>query len=65
MDTHLPPYRARLAADPVTRPHVRAALGSHWIADLLAPAPTGEGEQPFAEELARIRAASPEEPRPT
>jgi DNA-binding transcriptional ArsR family regulator len=61
LDTHRTPYRQRLAADPVTARAVRAALGRNWIADLLAPAPLGEGEQPFAAELARVRAATPEQ----
>ncbi|MCZ1008218.1 winged helix-turn-helix domain-containing protein [Streptomyces lydicus] len=34
---HLPGYRARLAADPVTAPLVRAALGTSWIADFICP----------------------------
>ena len=61
LDTHRTAYRQRLAADPVAARTVRAALGRNWIADLLAPAPLGEGEQPFAAELARIRAATPEQ----
>jgi DNA-binding transcriptional ArsR family regulator len=56
---HLPAYRQRLAADPVTAQAIRAALGRHWIADVFAPAPEGDGEQPFAAEVARIRAATP------
>jgi DNA-binding transcriptional ArsR family regulator len=52
---HLPGYRQRLADDPVTALALGAALGRHWIADFLAPAPLGEGEQPFAAELDRIR----------
>ncbi|MFJ5266319.1 transcriptional regulator [Streptomyces sp. NPDC088387] len=54
---HLPAYRARLAADPVTALLVRAGLGRDWIADFLTPTPRG-GET-FAEELARVRAADP------
>ena len=61
MDAHRPRLPQRLAADPVAARTVRAALGRRWIADLLAPAPLGEGEQPFAAELARIRAATPEQ----
>jgi DNA-binding transcriptional ArsR family regulator len=34
---------------------IRAALGRNWIADFLTPTPTGEGEQAFVNELARIR----------
>jgi hypothetical protein len=60
---HLSPrrraYRERLAGDPVTALAVRAALGRRWIADFLAPAPLGEGEQPFSEELALVRDADP------
>jgi DNA-binding transcriptional ArsR family regulator len=63
LDAHLPAYRARLAADPVTDRLVRAALGPHWLADYLTPAPTGDGEQPFEMELARIRATPPEAAR--
>jgi hypothetical protein len=44
-----------LNSDPLTALAVRAALGQRWIADFLAPAPLGEGEQPFSEELAPIR----------
>jgi DNA-binding transcriptional ArsR family regulator len=55
LDAHRPAYRERLAGDPVTAVAVRAALGQRWIADFLAPAPLGEGERPFSEELAPIR----------
>jgi DNA-binding transcriptional ArsR family regulator len=55
LDAHRPAFRERLASDPVTAMAVRAALGRRWIADFLAPAPLGEGEQPFSEELAPIR----------
>jgi|SRR5581483_642162 len=60
LDAHRPAYRRRLAGDPVTALAVRAALGRRWIADFLAPAPLGEGEQRFFEEAARVRAATPE-----
>jgi DNA-binding transcriptional ArsR family regulator len=60
LDAHQAAYRERLAADPVTALALRAAVGRRWIADVLAPAPLGEGE-PFAEELARIRATAPED----
>ncbi|MBP2052728.1 DNA-binding transcriptional ArsR family regulator [Streptomyces griseochromogenes] len=54
---HLPGYRARLAADPVTARLVRAGLGRDWIADFLTPTPrAGEG---FADEVARVRAVGP------
>ncbi len=60
LDAHHAAYRARLAADPVTALLVRAALGRHWIADLLTVAPDGEGEPALGEELARIRERLPE-----
>jgi DNA-binding transcriptional ArsR family regulator len=58
---HRPAYRERLASDPVTTLAVRAALGPRWIADFLAPAPLGEGERPFLEELAPIRETTAED----
>ncbi|MER7110551.1 transcriptional regulator [Streptomyces sp. NPDC000229] len=63
LDAHLPAYRERLAADPVTALLVRAALGRTWNADFLTPTPTGEGEAVFEEELARIRTWPPEAAR--
>jgi hypothetical protein len=60
LDAHQPAYRERLAADPVTALTVRAAFGRRWIADFLAPAPPGGGEQTFAAELAAVRDADPE-----
>ncbi|MFI9616964.1 ArsR/SmtB family transcription factor [Streptomyces sp. NPDC052023] len=54
---HLPAYRARLAADPVTALLVRAGLGRDWIADFLTPTPW-DGES-FAEAVARVRSAPP------
>ena len=57
LDAHLPGYRARLAADPVTARLVRAGLGKDWIADFLTPTPR-DGET-FEEGLARVRAADP------
>ncbi|MGW2559154.1 winged helix-turn-helix domain-containing protein [Streptomyces sp. NPDC001514] len=57
LEAHLPAYHERLAGDPVTALLVRAALGPRWIADFLTPAPTGDGEPAFEEELARIRDA--------
>jgi DNA-binding transcriptional ArsR family regulator len=58
---HRPAYTRRLTGDPVVAATIRAALGRRWIADVLTPAPLGEGEQPFAVELDRIHAASPEQ----
>jgi DNA-binding transcriptional ArsR family regulator len=55
--THLPGYRRRLAADPVTALLVRAGLGREWIADFLTPTPR-DGES-FEEGVARVRAADP------
>ncbi|MFE5816573.1 ArsR family transcriptional regulator [Streptomyces sp. NPDC056479] len=61
LDAHLPAYRARLAADPVTARLVRAGLGRDWIADFLTPTPR-DGET-FEEGVARVRAAAPAEAR--
>lgn len=61
LNAHQPAYRERLAGDPVTALALRSALGRHWIADFLAPAPPGEGEPPFSEELARVRDTAPED----
>jgi DNA-binding transcriptional ArsR family regulator len=55
LDTHQPGYQERLAGDQITALLVRAALGRNWIADFLTPTPTGEREQAFGNELARIR----------
>ncbi|MFF5472965.1 ArsR family transcriptional regulator [Streptomyces achromogenes] len=57
LGAHLPAYRARLAADPVTARLVRAGLGREWIADFLTPAPR-PGED-FAAEVGRVRAVDP------
>ncbi|MER6731140.1 ArsR/SmtB family transcription factor [Streptomyces puniciscabiei] len=59
--THLPAYRARLAAEPVTALLVRAGLGREWIADFLTPAPRGDEE--FGAEAARVRATAPDAAR--
>jgi DNA-binding transcriptional ArsR family regulator len=56
---HLPAYRERLADDPVTTGVVRIGLGRSWNADFLTPTPLGDGEQPFADELERIRRTPP------
>jgi DNA-binding transcriptional ArsR family regulator len=55
--THLPAYRALLAAEPVTGRLVRAGLGRGWIADFLAPTPR-DGES-IEEGVARVRATDP------
>jgi DNA-binding transcriptional ArsR family regulator len=60
LDAHHAAYRERLAGDPVTALLVRAALGRHWIADLLTVAPAAGGEPVLGEELARIRERLPE-----
>ncbi|MFI7018640.1 ArsR family transcriptional regulator [Streptomyces sp. NPDC050164] len=61
LDSHLPAYRRRLADDPVTALLVRSGLGQEWIADFLTPTPRA-GET-FADEVARVREASPEAAR--
>jgi DNA-binding transcriptional ArsR family regulator len=63
LDAHLPVYRARTAADPVTALLVRAAFVPTWNADFVTPAPTGEPEASFDEELERIRSTPPEAAR--
>lgn len=55
LDAHRPAYRELLADDPVTALLVRIGLGRGWIADFLTPTPTGAGEQPFGQEVERIR----------
>ncbi|MFJ8363179.1 ArsR/SmtB family transcription factor [Streptomyces sp. NPDC093984] len=61
LDAHLPAYRARLAADPVTGLLVRSGLGPEWIADFLTPTPR-DGET-FEEGVERVRSASPADAR--
>ena len=58
---HLPGYRRRLAADPVTALLVRCGLGRAWIADFLTPTPL-DGES-LDEGLARVRAVRPAQAR--
>ncbi|AVH58165.1 MULTISPECIES: ArsR/SmtB family transcription factor [Streptomyces] len=58
---HLPAYRKRLAADPVTALLIRSGLGRDWIADFLTPTPYGD--ETFEDEVARVREASPEDAR--
>jgi DNA-binding transcriptional ArsR family regulator len=60
LDTHRPAYAERLASDPVTALLIRSALGSRGIADFLTPAPPGDGEPPFHDELAVVRQTPPE-----
>ncbi len=55
LDAHLPGYRELLAADPITALLVKSQLGRHWIADFLTPAPSGEADPDFHEELTQIR----------
>ena len=59
--THLPGYRAHLAADPVAQPLVRAAIGTSWIADFFCPT-SCDGES-FEDTVARVRATGAEEAR--
>ncbi|MFB7502647.1 ArsR/SmtB family transcription factor [Streptomyces broussonetiae] len=74
LSRHLPGYRARLAADPVAGPLVRAGLGlwgwsprageaerKAWIADFLTPVP--RGAESFADEVARVRSTAPDAAR--
>ncbi|MFG2721786.1 ArsR/SmtB family transcription factor [Streptomyces sp. NPDC048416] len=56
LDAHLPQFRARLAADPVTAALMTAVRSARWTADYLVPTPTGDGERSFHEELAEVRA---------
>ncbi|MEV3860864.1 ArsR family transcriptional regulator [Streptomyces sp. NPDC050095] len=60
LDAHLPAYRARLAADPVTALLVDTAFGTTWIADFVTPTPTGEHELDLADGLALVRATPPD-----
>ncbi|MFI6206989.1 winged helix-turn-helix domain-containing protein [Streptomyces sp. NPDC051041] len=62
LEAHLPGYRRRLAADPVTALLVRSGLGRDWIADFLTPTPRAARET-FEEEVARVRAACPDRAR--
>ncbi|MFC4590549.1 ArsR/SmtB family transcription factor [Sphaerisporangium corydalis] len=63
LGAHLPAYRERLAADPVTALLVRAGLNRCWIADFLTPTPFGGEEPAFHEELARVRVTPQETAR--
>ncbi|MFJ6694998.1 ArsR family transcriptional regulator [Streptomyces sp. NPDC091272] len=55
---HLPAFRARLAGDPLTPLLLRAAFRPTWNADFITPTPAGQGEEAFARELDRVRAAT-------
>ncbi|MGW9211982.1 ArsR/SmtB family transcription factor [Embleya sp. NPDC055664] len=55
---HLPAYRARLAADPITALLLRIGYGGSWNADFLTPPPTRDPEPSFDRELERVRAVS-------
>lgn len=65
LDAHLPAYRARQAADPVTALLVRAAFGRTWNADFITPTPSGhsDGRPVFEDEVVRIRETPPERAR--
>lgn len=63
LDAHLPAYRSLLTGDRVTASLVRAALRRRYVADFLTPAPAGEEEQTFEEEVAGVRRTSPETAR--
>ncbi|PBC62727.1 transcriptional regulator [Streptomyces sp. Tue6028] len=58
---HLPAYRRRLAADPLTAVLIRSGLGREWIADFLTPTPYGD--EPFEAEIARVRETPPQAAR--
>ncbi|WP_432186183.1 ArsR/SmtB family transcription factor [Streptomyces sp. Tue6028] len=58
---HLPAYRRRLAADPLTAVLIRSGLGREWIADFLTPTPYGD--EPFEVEIARMRQTPPQAAR--
>ncbi|MFF5258217.1 ArsR/SmtB family transcription factor [Actinomadura viridis] len=60
LDAHLPAYRARLDADPVTALLIKAALGRRWNADFLTPTPPVLGDLTFQEEVERVRETPPE-----
>ena len=60
-DLHQPAYRQRLAGDPITARALRAALGRRgWVADFLTPAPRGDGERSFSDELTAVLDATTE-----
>ncbi|MGC5361620.1 ArsR/SmtB family transcription factor [Streptomyces sp. DT24] len=59
LDTCLPAYRARLAADPVTALLVRIGLGGRWNADFLTPTPDDTRDPAFDKELSRVSDTPP------
>jgi DNA-binding transcriptional ArsR family regulator len=63
LNAHLPAYRERLGADPVTALLIRSAFRRRWYADFLTPTPSGEGDPSFEEELTRVRQTAPEAAR--
>ncbi|WP_428956118.1 ArsR family transcriptional regulator [Streptomyces sp. cg35] len=63
LDTYLPAYRARLAADRVTALLVDAVFGATWNADFVTPTPAGLRALDLADGLARIRATPPDRVR--
>lgn len=69
LDAHLPAYRARQAADPVTALLVRSAFGRAWNADFITPTPSppgggdSDGRPAFEDEIVRVRETPPERVR--
>ena len=59
LDRHLPAFRERLSADPITATLVGAAFGRTWNADFLTPTPTGAADVAIEDELAVMRATPP------
>jgi DNA-binding transcriptional ArsR family regulator len=59
LDRHLPAFRERLDADPITAQLVAAAFGRTWNADFLTPTPTGAADVAIEDELAVMRATPP------
>jgi DNA-binding transcriptional ArsR family regulator len=58
---HLPRYRRRLAADPITAALVAAAFGRAWNADFITPTPTGDTD--FVAELRTVSDWPPDRAR--
>jgi DNA-binding transcriptional ArsR family regulator len=63
LTAHLPAFRARLAADPVTARLVRAVFGHGWIADFVSHPPGAEPEPAGASGARRTRARGPDAER--